>query len=108
MVNQDLIERLPSIIQGYDAKNIWNCDETGLYWKALPYKGLAEKKACHGGKQSKLRTTVLLFVNASESPPIGSQRCKQVTVARLVLLSKDVLHEIRKLVREKRLILLYG
>ena len=50
------LERLPSILAGYEAQDIWNCDETGLFWKALPDKGLAEKgKACKGGKKSKLR-----------------------------------------------------
>lgn len=58
-------ERLPEIIEGYTAKNIWNMDESGCFWKALPEKGLAEKgKACHGGKKSKLRLTVAFFVNA--------------------------------------------
>ena len=28
------LERLPSIV-GYEARDIWNCDETGLFWKAL-------------------------------------------------------------------------
>ena len=57
------LERLPSII-GYKARNIWNCDElTGLFWEALSDKGLAEKKkACKGGKRSKLRVTIAFFV----------------------------------------------
>ena len=67
------MERLPSIVSGFEPKDIWNCDETGLFWKALPDKGLAEKKkACKGGKKSKLRVTVLFFVNGegvSKCPP---------------------------------------
>ena len=47
------LERLPSIIEGYEARDIWNCDEAGLFWKALPDKGLAEKKkACKGGRKN--------------------------------------------------------
>ena len=69
------LERLPSIVEGYTPENIWNCDETGLLWKSLLDKGLAEKKkACKGGKKSKMRVTVLFFVNGngkiSMCPPV--------------------------------------
>ena len=37
-------ERLPEIMEGYDEKNIFNMDETGCFWKALPEKGFAEKE----------------------------------------------------------------
>ena len=58
-------ERLPEVMEGYDGKNIFNMDETGCFWKALPEKGFAEKgKACKGGKKSKLRLTIAFFVNA--------------------------------------------
>ncbi len=48
-------ERLPEILSGFtDLSNIWNMDETGCFWKALPTTGLREKgKACNGGKQAK-------------------------------------------------------
>ena len=32
-------ERLPDILQGCSAKDIWNVDETGCFWRALPDKG---------------------------------------------------------------------
>ena len=32
-------ERLPNILQGYSAEDIWNLDETGCFWRALPDKG---------------------------------------------------------------------
>lgn len=32
-------ERLPDILQGYSAEDIWNLDETGCFWRALPDKG---------------------------------------------------------------------
>ncbi|XP_064387951.1 tigger transposable element-derived protein 6-like [Halichondria panicea] len=67
-------ERIPCVVEGYEPRDIWNCDETGLFWRALPDKGLAVKnQECKGGKESKLRITALFFVNAlgeSESPPI--------------------------------------
>ena len=33
-------ERLPEILKGYEAKDIWNLDEMGYFWRALPNKGL--------------------------------------------------------------------
>ena len=37
-------ECLPEIIQGYEKHNIWNMDETGLVWHALPDRGFGKKK----------------------------------------------------------------
>ena len=46
--------RLPEMVSGYTKENIYNMDETGVFWRALPSKGFGEKgKACKGGKQSK-------------------------------------------------------
>ena len=67
-------ERLPELLEGYDAKDVWNIDETGCFWRALPEKGFAQKKtACKGGKKAKERMTIAFVVNAAggkESPPI--------------------------------------
>ena len=47
-------ERLPEIVKGYELKDIWNADETGLFWHALPDKSLLVKKGrCKGGKYAK-------------------------------------------------------
>ena len=60
------MEGLPEIIQGYPADDIWNVDESGLFFKALPDAGLAKKtKKCKGGKKSKERLTVAFFVSSS-------------------------------------------
>ena len=40
---QAWIERLPELYRGYEPKNILNPDELGLFFKALPEKGLVEK-----------------------------------------------------------------
>ena len=59
-------ERIPEIIHGYSAKDIWNMDKTGCFWRALPDKGLGQKgKLCKGGKSCKQRVTVAFFVNAA-------------------------------------------
>ena len=33
-------ERLPQVLAGFSMNDIWNFDETGLFWKALPDRGL--------------------------------------------------------------------
>ena len=58
-------ERLPEILEGFQPKDIWNLDETGCFWRALPNKGLCQQsKACKGGKKAKERITVVLICNA--------------------------------------------
>ncbi|XP_041377364.1 tigger transposable element-derived protein 6-like [Gigantopelta aegis] len=64
-VNHDVVddykERLLTIIGDFDSKDIFNCDETGLFFRALPDKTLSYKsQAAKGGKISKERLTVLL------------------------------------------------
>ena len=52
-------ERLLELVAGYSRDDIWNIDETGLFWKALPDRGFGVKgKDCKGGKKSKQRFTV--------------------------------------------------
>ena len=51
-------ERLPEILSGYSKPDIWNLDETGCFWKALPTKGFGQKaQQCKGGKQSNSQVT---------------------------------------------------
>ena len=58
-------ERLPDILQGWEPENIWNMDETGQFFRALPNKSLADSSCtCTGGKKSKERLTCAFFVNA--------------------------------------------
>ena len=60
------MERLCKLTKDYDTINIWNMDETGCFFKALPEKGLAEKKSqARGGKKSKTRLTIALFVSVA-------------------------------------------
>ena len=55
-------ERLPEIVAAYKKENIWNMDESGVFWRALPDKGFGEKgKRCVGGKKYKQRLTVILL-----------------------------------------------
>ena len=59
-------ETLEDFHEGYKAEDIWNLDETGCFWKALPDKGFGRKKTeCKGGKKSKHRFTIAFIVNAA-------------------------------------------
>ena len=65
---QAWIERLPELCQDYEPRNILNLDELGLFFKALPEKGLAEKtKKSKGGKKSKQLVTVMFIVASDGS-----------------------------------------
>ena len=124
-------ERLPEIMQGYSSDDIWNLDESGVFWKALPDKGFGQKvKECKGGKRSKQRLTVTFIVNGagkSESKPIvlwrsENPRCfKGIKKSELPVeyysqakawMSGDILHKIlsnidKKLKSEGRSVILF-
>lgn len=53
--------------ENLDHRQIYNADETGLYWKCLPSRTLAMKKEIQapGRKASKERVTVLMCSNAT-------------------------------------------
>lgn len=60
------MERIPRLIENYDATEIWNIDETGLFFRALPDRTLALKGSdCRGGKLAKERLTVLLACSSA-------------------------------------------
>ena len=51
---------LPKLLADYDPKDIFNADESGLFYKLLPEKSLVMKgDHCHGGKRHKDRLTIL-------------------------------------------------
>ena len=51
--------------QYYNKENIFHCDETSLFFKAMPNKSLTVKRdECKGGKKSKERVTVLFSVSS--------------------------------------------
>jgi len=59
-------ERVAVLISGYELHNIWNTDETGCFFRALPDKTLSDKKhECRGGKRSKERITIAFFATAA-------------------------------------------
>ena len=60
------MERLWELTKDYDPVDIWNMEETGYFFKALPEKVLAENKSqALGGKKSKMRLTIAFFVSTA-------------------------------------------
>ncbi|CAM2718828.1 unnamed protein product [Rotaria socialis] len=84
-VNQDIITdwktRLHNTIEHYDPVEIFNCDETGLFYKLMPDRSLTvDKNDCKGGKKSKKRNTVMLGTNWA-----GNEKLKPVVFAMRML-----------------------
>ena len=58
------LESLPSLLEGYQPRDVYHADEKGLFFNVLPDRTLAYNgESYHGGKHSKDRLTVLLCVN---------------------------------------------
>ncbi|XP_033124697.1 tigger transposable element-derived protein 4-like [Anneissia japonica] len=67
-VNEWTEGKLKDILNRYEASDIYNADETGLFWQMLPEKSLGFiGKEYHGGKQAKTRITVLVAANMDGS-----------------------------------------
>ncbi|GFT01749.1 tigger transposable element-derived protein 4 [Trichonephila clavipes] len=59
---------LPSILDEYEAKDIFNAAKTGLFYRCLPNSTLSfEEQSCSGEKPSKERITVLVGCNSDGS-----------------------------------------
>ena len=72
VVDEWLSETLQQLLQGYSPQDIFNADETGLFWRLLPDKTFSFKGDCHGGKKSKERISLLVCSNmdGSEKLPL--------------------------------------
>ncbi|XP_060865257.1 tigger transposable element-derived protein 6-like [Metopolophium dirhodum] len=76
--SQDLKNELIDLLVDYDARDIFNSDETGLFYKCLPDRTLTFKnEKCHGSKNSKERITVVLAANMD-----GSQKLKPLMIGK--------------------------
>jgi len=63
-----VMEALQDIIKDCEPRNVFNADETGLYWRAIPDGTLAFKNAeAAGSKIAKNRVTLLLGCNMDRS-----------------------------------------
>ena len=63
-ISDDWKQILEPLLNQYDPNDIFNADETGLFWRLLPDKTHAVKgETCSGGKKSKERITLLVCAN---------------------------------------------
>uniref|UniRef100_H3B7F5 HTH CENPB-type domain-containing protein n=1 Tax=Latimeria chalumnae TaxID=7897 RepID=H3B7F5_LATCH len=82
-VNSNILDdyvttKLPSLLIGYQPRDIFNIDETGLFYKLLLNRTLALKgEECHGGKHSKERITPLVGSNMD-----GSEKLKLLVIGK--------------------------
>ncbi|GBN79763.1 Tigger transposable element-derived protein 6 [Araneus ventricosus] len=73
-----ITETLSKILKDYKPENIFNADETALFFQCLPQNTLTfRKEKCFGGKQSKARLTVMLGANMT-----GHQKLKPLLIGR--------------------------
>ena len=64
-VLQDWSRRLPVLCSGYDMKDIFNADETGIFFRALPSRSMIAKgDNASGTKTCKMRITAMVAVSA--------------------------------------------
>ena len=57
---------LPTILSRYNLQDIFNADESGLFFQALPSRTLELKgEKCTGGKRSKVRVTGMSAASAT-------------------------------------------
>lgn len=75
----DWMERvLRPILTKYKSEDVFNADETGLFWRLLPDKTHAVSgEVCTGGKLSKERITVLVCANMS-----GTEKMPLITIGK--------------------------
>jgi len=65
-VDQETVEewkrKISRLIAGYEAKDVYSADETGLFFRDIPTKSQVVKtsESCSGGKKAKDRLTVLM------------------------------------------------
>jgi transposase len=79
---EEWTQRLPTLLDGYDEKDVFNADETGLFYRAIPDRSLVlSKEDCKGGKKSKERFTILLCTNWT-----GTEKLKPVVIGKKTLI----------------------
>jgi hypothetical protein len=55
------LESLPSLLEGYEPRDVYIADEAGLFFNVFPDRTLAYKgESCHGGKHSKDRLSATM------------------------------------------------
>ena len=81
------MERRNKLIEGYSLEKIWHMDKTSCFLKALPDKGLVEKrKQAKGGKKFKQQLAVFFFLSMQlgkrSTNPLSSGRVNSHAISR--------------------------
>lgn len=77
-VCEDWLRKLQLHCTGYQPEDIFNADETALFFKCMPDKTMSFKNEnCHGGKQSKERITLLFAANST-----GTEKLKILVIGK--------------------------
>lgn len=77
-VNKWMQENWPDITARYEPRNIFNADETALFWQMLPNRTLACRgDKSHGSKVNKARVSVLLATNLD-----GSKKLRPLVIGK--------------------------
>ena len=64
----EFVQNFPNLVEGYAPEQIFNCDETGLYYKMLSGRTLATvHNKASGGKKAKEKVTVSACSNVTDS-----------------------------------------
>ncbi|GBL85208.1 Tigger transposable element-derived protein 6 [Araneus ventricosus] len=77
---EDWQERLPLLLAGYDDEDIFNMDETALFFRDLPNKSMIQKsEEARGGKIPKERLNISFCVSAAgeKEKPLVIWRCQR-------------------------------
>uniref|UniRef100_A0A1E1XRR1 Putative tigger transposable element n=1 Tax=Amblyomma sculptum TaxID=1581419 RepID=A0A1E1XRR1_AMBSC len=75
---QWVTSELKELLADYALSDVFNADETALYFKLLPNKTVTYKgDTCAGGKRSKERITVMMCANAT-----GTERCRLLVIGK--------------------------
>lgn len=68
IVSKWVSEKWPDITSRYNPSDIFNTDETALFWQLLLSRTLVHRNdKCHGGNHNKVRITILLATNLDAS-----------------------------------------
>lgn len=67
-VDEWITQKWPTLCEGYSPEDIYNADETGLFYNMTPDRTLKFKgENCSGGKMSKTRLTIMVAANMTGS-----------------------------------------
>ena len=61
---QQRLNEVQAIVNDYDAKDVYNADESGLHWLLMPNSTLVTRTV-HGTKEDKRRITRMLCANVT-------------------------------------------